>query len=245
MQGWKKRLYNNYTKAGSKKDKYSEIHFNKTLQNYYNKLIDNYIPNNKNISILDLGCGQGILLSILKQKGYNNITGVDNSLEQIQIANVHGINEIKYIDILEYLPKNEDFEIIFLIDVLEHFKKEELLKVLDLANKSLKKNGKIIIRVPNAEGVFGMRLRYGDLTHENCFTKESIRQALLNCDFKEVKCIEEKPIIYSFRSFVRNLIWNVFIAFPRLLLIAETGTINHILSQNMLVIANKDKKLGL
>ena len=84
-----------------------------------------------------------------------------------------------------------------------------------------------------------MRIRYGDLTHENCFTPKSIRQALRSSGFTEVQCFEDKPIIHGLKSLIRRMFWDVMTIFPRLLLIAETGQPGTILSQNFLVVAHK------
>jgi hypothetical protein len=97
----------------------------------------------------------------------------------------------------------------------------------------------VVIHVPNAEGIFGMRIRYGDLTHENCFTPQSINQALMACGFDGMACFEDKPIVHGLKSFIRFVLWEVLSLPYRLLLIAETGNTKMILSQNMLVVAKK------
>jgi len=125
------------------------------------------------------------------------------------------------------------------MDILEHLEKGELLALLDQVYASLRSDGIVIIHVPNAEGLFGMRIRYGDLTHENCFTPRSIEQALNACSFHHVVCFEDKPIIHGAKSLLRRIIWELLTAPPRLLLAAETGSTRSILSQNMLVIAGK------
>jgi 2-polyprenyl-3-methyl-5-hydroxy-6-metoxy-1,4-benzoquinol methylase len=133
--------------------------------------------------------------------------------------------------------QNKAFDVVFLMDILEHLEKGELLALLDQVYVSLRNDGIIIIHVPNAEGLFGMRIRYGDLTHENCFTSRSIEQALNACGFHHVKCFEDKPVIHGAKSLIRRILWELLTATSRLLLTAETGFTHHILSQNMLVVA--------
>jgi hypothetical protein len=126
-----------------------------------------------------------------------------------------------------------------MMDILEHLTKQELFECLDMVSQSLNTNGMVVIHVPNAEGLFGMRIRYGDMTHENCFTQQSIKQLLNVCGFKTIECFEDKPVIHGAKSFVRYILWKV-LTFPfRLILLAETGSFNSILSQNMLVVAKK------
>ena len=89
------------------------------------------------------------------------------------------------------------------------------------------------------EGVFGMRVRYGDLTHEQCFTPRSIRQVLAVCGFNDVFCFEDQPVVHGLKSALRFLVWKLFTLPVLLLLLAETGGRGHILSQNMLITARR------
>ena len=125
------------------------------------------------------------------------------------------------------------------MDVLEHLEKNEMFELLDKAFAKLNDNGALIIHVPNADGVNGMRIRYGDLTHETCFNPSSLTQLLSACGFKNIRFYEDKPIVHGFKSLIRSLLWKLLTAAPRLLLLIETGTSNHILSQNILVVARK------
>jgi 2-polyprenyl-3-methyl-5-hydroxy-6-metoxy-1,4-benzoquinol methylase len=49
----------------------------------------------KTIKILDIGCGNGSLLAAAKEKGYTNVTGIDISPEQVEIANKLGVAEVR------------------------------------------------------------------------------------------------------------------------------------------------------
>lgn len=241
MKDWKQRLYDNYVSSGQ-----AAGHINlksgldiKQFPNLSN-LIKQHLTNKKDISILDLACGHGSLVYCLKHFGYSNVQGVDISAQQVSLAHQLGLTEIKCQDIKEFLVGKKDaFDVIFLMDILEHFTKQELFDYLDMVNQSLKDNGMVIIHVPNAEGIFGMRIRYGDLTHENCFTPQSISQALTACGFTKVVCFEDQPIAHGLKSFIRLVLWKMLTLPYRLLLVAETGSTKMILSQNMLVIARK------
>jgi hypothetical protein len=56
------------------------------------------------------------------------------------------------------------------MDFLEHLTKQELFCSPDMIRRVLKPHGFRIAQVPNAEGSYGMRVRYGDMTHEQAFT---------------------------------------------------------------------------
>jgi hypothetical protein len=113
-----------------------------------------------------------------------------------------------------------------------------MLATLDGAFGALRPGGRVVIHVPNAEGLHGMRVRYGDLTHEQAFTPASIRQALTLCGFTNVRCFEDRPVMHGLKSALRAAFWRLSTLQARLQLLAETGVGGHILSQNMLVVAD-------
>jgi len=142
---------------------------------------------------------------------------------------------------LAYLdPKINAFDALFLIDILEHLDKDQLLKLLEKVNISLRFGGIVVIHVPNGEGIFGGKARYSDLTHEISFTAQSINQVLTACGFTNIRCFEDRPTIHGLPSFVRYVLWQLFTLPYRILMLAETGVGKCVLSQNMLVIAEKN-----
>ncbi len=187
-----------------------------------------------------MGCGHGSLIHCLKSMGYRNIEGVDVSGEQVAMAHSLGMPEIVQGDLAGFLEgKAQKYDVAFLMDVLEHLEKQEVVDMLELVRAALKTNGRLIIHVPNAEGLFGMRIRYGDFTHQVCFTPKSIGQVLRATGFSKIAVYEEKPLVHGMKSMVRRGLWTFLTIRERLLLLAETGASGHVLSQNMLVIAEK------
>ena len=109
----------------------------------------------KGDKILDLGCGNGRLYKILKNKKIE-YTGVDISKKLIEIAKKElsdqESTQPKFFvgDALNLLLKNHEFDIIFAIALLHHIPTQRLqLKVLRNCFKILKKNGLIILTVWN------------------------------------------------------------------------------------------------
>lgn len=235
-------MYNRYISSGHVGlNKHRQGGLNVGDYPYAVKLIKKHLPSEKNISIADLACGHGALLFCLKKLGYYNVRGVDTSLEQVNLAHEFGVKEVECQNIMSFLADKEShFDVIFLMDILEHFRISELVDLLDKVSRALKNGGLAIMHVPNAEGIFGMRVRYGDLTHENCFTPQSIRQGLSVCGFRDIECFEDKPVIHGIKSLIRYILWE-FLTVPfRLLLAAEIGVVDQVLSQNMMVVARKN-----
>ncbi|MBN8490394.1 MAG: class I SAM-dependent methyltransferase [Burkholderiales bacterium] len=205
---------------------------------YLSKLIRRHAPANRDALILDLACGHGALIRALKCAGYRRASGVDLSAEQVALAQQSGLDEVEVGDLLATLMTHtHDVDAVFLLDVLEHQTRDELLATLDGTYGALRRGGRVIMHVPNAEGLHGMRVRYGDLTHEQAFTPASMRQLLTICGFTNIRCYEDRPVMHGLKSAVRSALWYLSTLPARLQLLAETGTSGHILSQNMLVVA--------
>lgn len=238
---WKARLYDAYVSSGQAGTVNTDSSVFNSRAPAISAVIKKYIPREKNTRILDLGCGHGAFLYFLKQAAYYNIFGIDLSAEQVEFARNMGISDIEQCDIGSFLAsaENNSADVILLVDIIEHLNRQELFNVLDDIFRVLSPKGRCIIHVPNAEGLFGMRIRYGDLTHELSFTPKSAHQLLSTVGFRIVNCYDDRPVIHNVKSFARRVLWEVGTFFPRALLMAETGQTRFILSQNMWIIAVK------
>lgn len=235
---WKSGIYKKYTsmfKARVDNNAYEQF------VPYADYIIHRFLPENKNALIVDLGCGIGGFTRAITNAGYLNVQGVDISEESVQTAHSHGIQNVMLGDIFSYLESISDATIdaILCIDVLEHFTREESVKLLMEIRRVLKPEGRVIIHVPNAEGIFGSKIRYADFTHEMAYTQKSITQILLYCGLEKVSCYEDKPIIHGIISAIRRLLWIMLTIPYRILHAVETGSMNVKLSQNILVLASK------
>src|SRR3989344_7493141 len=95
--------------------------------------------------IIDLGCSYGFLGDLMEPKGFEYV-GVDIA-ERIKEARKRGRNIVKA-NIEERLPfKDKTFDYVFCGDTLEHLYRP--WKVLGEAKRLLKKDGVLIVAVPN------------------------------------------------------------------------------------------------
>ena len=241
-QTWKNILYSKYVTTGQSGIIKSAVNL-KTSDLYDMSIIKKILPEiSHSDRIVDLGCGYGSFLFLLKSLGFKNLTGVEVSVEQVQVAKSLGLNnEIIETDIFNYfkIDEKKTVKVFVLKDVIEHLKREEIFDLFDKINQRIDPKGIVVIHVPNASGIFGMTIRYGDLTHELAFTPKSIRQLLNTFDYKKIEITEDKPIIHGMFSFFRYLIWQILTLPFRLLFLAETGLPKVILSQNFTIIARK------
>ena len=96
----------------------------------------------KNLKILDIGCGGGLISEPMSRLGAE-VTGIDASNKNIQVAKLHAKKNNLKINYLNTVPENLDreneFDIILNLEVIEHV--EDLDLYLSSCFKLLKKNG--------------------------------------------------------------------------------------------------------
>lgn len=206
-------------------------------------LIKRHLPADRTASILDLGCGHGALIYFLRQAGYHNVVGVDISPEQVAEATRLGIEGIREGNLLETLRNLLDHsqDVVIAFDVIEHFTKDELLPFVDEVLRVLKPGGRWLIHAPNGESPFVGAIRYGDMTHEQAFTRVSLAQLLLSSGFSRVVCHESGPVPVGIKSTARWILWRGIRLLLRVWTAAETGDLGWevIYTRNLLAVAYK------
>jgi 2-polyprenyl-3-methyl-5-hydroxy-6-metoxy-1,4-benzoquinol methylase len=194
---------------------------------YFLKLMRDHFPVARTAAILEIGCGHGAFLYFMHQAGYRNASGIDGSPEQVREAHRLGISDVRHANLTEHLKTLADdtLDVLVAIDVIEHFTKEELSRLVDEFYRVLKPGGRLISHQPNGEGPFGSFMRHWDFTHENGFTRQSIAQLLLSSNFRKVASYEDKPVIHGIKSLGRYVIWEFFLRqIYRFVRIVETGS---------------------
>lgn len=94
----------------------------------------------KDSKILDMGCGEGVFIEELISRGFLNIEGIDlnYSSDLVRMGNI-----------LETSFPEKHFDIVLLLDVIEHFSFSDQEKALEEIKRILKDDGKLIISIPN------------------------------------------------------------------------------------------------
>ena len=137
--------------------KFKPLHkFNPVRLNYIKKSILKYIKKKspdsslKNIKILDIGCGGGLLCEPLSKLGAK-VVGIDASEKNIKIAKMHAKENNLKIEYYCASPENymhkEKFDVILNMEIVEHVKDVDLF--LKESSKFLKKNGMMFIATLN------------------------------------------------------------------------------------------------
>jgi len=136
--------------------KFATLHkFNPVRQEYLVDKIKNHfgiLPNGsypfKNLKLLDVGCGGGLIAEPMTRLGAN-VTGIDASEKNINVAKFHAEQMNLKINYLCATPEklNEQFDVILCLEIIEHVADVDLF--IKSCAKLLKKNGIIFFATLN------------------------------------------------------------------------------------------------
>jgi 2-polyprenyl-3-methyl-5-hydroxy-6-metoxy-1,4-benzoquinol methylase len=194
---------------------------------------------NPTAKILELGCGPGIFLTFLKNQGFSNASGIDISPEQVEIAQQQGLNT-QVANVLDYLKTtSEKYQVIFALDFIEHFTKDELLILVPLIANALQPGGWLILQTPNGQGLFPHQVIYGDLTHLAIFTPSSLEQLLCLFNFINFHFYETELATPDWKGKIRSLLWRIIKFKLNLIRKIEVGKSQAIWTEAMLCSCQK------
>ena len=138
------KLYSNNVYRNLKGKRFRNI-FQKIFD-YFN-LLKAYKLNlllDKKSNILDIGCGDGKVLSFLKQKGHN-VIGTEYKIKKNSI--VRNNKEIRIYSNNKALQNKNKYDLIILAQVLPHL--NDANKIVNKIKNSLKNTGMVYISMPN------------------------------------------------------------------------------------------------
>lgn len=173
---------------------YSKNYFNKHFKNGYQNQASNptYRKKVKEImalgykqgKVLDIGCAYGYLLKEFEQMAFETY-GIDISNFALKKAEKICQAKLLKVDVsLEKIPlKSNSIDIVLQMFLLEHL--QNYYHCLKETHRVLKKSGLLFIYLPTIKRWFG------DKTHLNIFTPESLKVVLKKMGFKIVKLGEE------------------------------------------------------
>ena len=110
----------------------------------------------KGDKVLDVGCGRGETLYLCHKLGAKGV-GIDYSHAAIEIARQSlkaylspKDTQVKLMDAKKLAYKNQSFDVVIMLDIVEHLYGWELTQALKEAHRVLKKHGKLLIHTtPN------------------------------------------------------------------------------------------------
>ena len=185
-------------------------------------------------AILELGCGPGYFLEYLSRQGFSNAQGVDVSPEQVSLARQKGL-PANLGDVFDTLADHKQaFDAIVCIDLLEHFSKDEGLRLVDAMHRSLNPGGRVLFQTPNGSALLGGPIIYGDLTHLAIYNQSSLGQLLAVAGFDRITFAETGPVPKNTLGILRFVVWSVVKTIANFVRIVESGGTQKVWTQNIL-----------
>ncbi|MGQ9635483.1 MAG: class I SAM-dependent methyltransferase [Bryobacteraceae bacterium] len=131
------------------------------------RALEGWFPADPAAAILDIGCGEGTLLCLLREMGYSNLDGFDLSPENVRICRQLELTFVRTFDALNLSQwPRRGYQAIFALDVIEHLPKPRAADFVEQARELLAPGGALIVQAPNMSNLWsGYHLHY-DLTHE-------------------------------------------------------------------------------
>ena len=160
------------------------------------------LSSKKKKDFLEIGAGEGFLMKAAFKKKLN-VTGVDFQKDQIESQNPDMLNFFKMSNPYIYLKKDKKkYDFIASMFVLEHLR--EPIKFIKILKSKLKKNGIIIISVPNdfkdfqhnflKKKIITKKYWIAPPLHLNYFNNKNIELFFKKMNLKILEAISDFPI---------------------------------------------------
>ena len=163
---------------------------------------------NKDLRFLDVGCGIGRHMLILRNNGIRNALGFDIVYKLAEIA--HREFELENLLVANALhiplPSNSTDRVL-MYNVIEHCSGPD--KVLSEAHRILSRNGLLYMDVPNAKSMgdrlfrWGGKIVYGKTSHIQKFTLSRVERVVDMTGFRILQCITQRGIYLDYPQLKR------------------------------------------
>jgi len=194
---------------------------------------------------IEIGGGEGNLSLDLKRRGLNIILFIEPEFKKYRVAskklsNVLCLNiDAGDLDSNQIKPKSKIVTVI-MQDVIEHISFEKQKAFFEII---FSKYDQIYFlgRTPNLKSPFGLRNSFGDNTHINRFTDNSLNDFLENLGFKNIRVTKEDYKITGIVSFLRFIPYFIILLIVSLSFAFIFGTWEGMLTPNINFMSKKFK----
>jgi O-antigen chain-terminating methyltransferase len=137
--------------------------------------------------VLDIGCGRGELLSLLREAGVE-ARGIDANADMVAYARGEGL-DVEQVDLVEYLEGLAESSLggIFMGQVVEHLPSATLVRTLRLAAAKLRPGGLFVAETINPLSPIALRNYFADLTHAQPLVPETLELLARHAGFDKTE----------------------------------------------------------
>ena len=154
-----------------------------------------YLPYFKGASdVLDIGCGRGEFLELLRENGVTG-RGLDVNHEMVEVCLARGLNVAEG-DALSYLQQQPDGALggLIALQVVEHLEPSYLMEMLDVAYHKLRPGSHVILETINVASWYAFFSSYiRDLTHVRPLHPDTLSYLLTASGFQRVSVRYSAP----------------------------------------------------
>jgi len=157
------------------------------------------------ISALDLGCGRGEWLELIREQGVLAV-GIDCNRIMVEECRQLGLDarEGDLFNHLESLPPAQ-LDLITALHVAEHLLLDDLIRMLDESLRALKPGGVLILETPNPENLLvGACNFYYDPTHRHPLPPPVLRYLAEARGFLDISVVALHPVPEVERDLLEN-----------------------------------------
>lgn len=158
--------------------------------------LEEYLPFfKKGKKVVDLGCGRGEFLDLLKSK-WIDAEGIDINEQMVSICKDKGLSCRKG-DILEQLIEyaNGSLGGIFSSQVIEHLPPPYLKRLLELAFEKLEPSAPVVLETINPTSVFALvQIYHLDISHKQPIHPQALKYMLESSGFEDVQIQYSAPL---------------------------------------------------
>ena len=187
------------TTFGGNVDAYKYVGFEDQFrgsQDEIRRRLESYLPYFDGASdVLDVGCGRGEFLDLLKARGIS-ARGLDLNHEMVEVCRARGL-DVSESDVVSYLAAAPDGSLggLFAAQVVEHLKPDYLLRFLEHAHHALRPGAPLVLETLNPAcwvAFFESFIR--DITHVWPLHPETLQYLVLASGFSSARIEYRSPV---------------------------------------------------
>lgn len=172
-------------------------YFSKQVGDTVIQFVRKHIPLTGNL--LDYGCGPGFLIEKLLHERLAS-SGLDSVESNIRIIEAKfkddpNFKGAYYADKLPTPLPDEQFDVVFLIETIEHLLPDERQAIIKEIHRILKRDGRLIVTTPNNENLDARKIVcpecgcvFHQMQHVSSWTTHSLSKLMAEGGFKKIVC---------------------------------------------------------
>ena len=144
--------------------------------------------------VLDVGCGRGEFLELLRERGIS-ASGVDINSDMVELCRARGL-EVVQGDALDHLEQLDDGALggLFAAQVVEHLEPARLLAFIDAAHRKLRPGAPLALETINVASWSAFFRSYvRDITHARPVHPETLQFLVSTAGFRNAQIVYRSP----------------------------------------------------